>query len=137
MRLVLDTNIIISALLWNGAPRKILELLLTLDIILFTSPPILDELRDVLSRPKLSRQISRRGLSTDQLIDEYRLTAILVSPQPIPRTAPDPDDDVILATATAAQANYLITGDKPLLSLRTHACFEILTVGDFLAKLPV
>ncbi len=133
MRLVLDTNIIVSALLWFGSPRKLLELFLSVDILLFTSQPILKELRDVLSRPKLRRQISRQYLGVDQLIERYSLLAIMVEPQPVPRTAPDPDDDIILATAIAAKADYLITGDKPLLSLRSHAGFKIVTVAHFLA----
>ncbi len=136
MRLVLDTNIIVSALLWFGSPRKLLQLFFNADILLFTSQPILDELRDVLSRPKLRRQISRQPLSVDQLVERYSLLAIMVQPQPIPRTAPDPDDDIILATAIAAQADYLVTGDKPLLSLGSHAGFEIVTVPHFLARFP-
>ncbi len=72
------------------------------EIRLFTSAPLLAELTDVLSRPKFEKKIIASLLSVDELVDLYAELAALVRPNPVPRLAPVPDDDVVIGTALAA-----------------------------------
>jgi putative PIN family toxin of toxin-antitoxin system len=132
MRLVLDTNVVASALLWNGTPRQLLQAARERRVELFTSTPLLAELTDILGRSKFEMKIKASTFSIDQLIDRYTVLTSLVRPTPIPRTAPDPDDDVVLGTALAAKANLLITGDYPLLSIGTYQDTRIVRVKDVL-----
>ena len=81
---------------------------------------MLAELTDILGRRKFAKKIAASGLTIDQLVDGYAQLAALVRPVAIARTAPDPDDDVIIGTAIAARAELLVTGDKPLLTVAEH-----------------
>jgi predicted nucleic acid-binding protein len=75
---------------------------------LFTSPPLLAELTDILSRAKFAKKITASLLSVDQLVDLYAEFAYVVESRPVPRIAPDPDDDVVIGTALAAKAKFLV-----------------------------
>lgn len=120
MRVVLDTNVVASAILWGGTPRVLLQAAREKRIELFTSTAMLAELTDILGRRKFAKKIAASGLTIDQLVDGYAQLAALVRPVAIARTAPDPDDDVIIGTAIAARAELLVTGDKPLLTVAEH-----------------
>ncbi len=132
MRLVLDTNVVVSGLLWDGSPRRLLRMGRGDEIRLFTSAPLLAELTDVLSRPKFEKKIIASLLSVDELVDLYAELAALVRPNPVPRLAPDPDDDVVIGTALAARANFVVTGDRGLLSLATFDGGRIASVNAVL-----
>lgn len=132
MRLVLDTNVVASALLWDGAPRQLLRAGRGEEVRLFTSAPLLAELTDILSRPKFARKISASLLSVDQLVGLYAELAALVQPTAVPRLASDPDDDVVIGTAVAAKADYLVTGDRALLSTADYEGGRIVSVNEAL-----
>lgn len=116
-RLVLDTNVVASAILWGGVPRLLLQAAREKRVELFTGTPMLDELTDILGRRKFEKKIAASALTIDQLVDRYATLAALVRPTPIPRTAPDPDDDMVLGTALAAKADLIVSGDRHLLDL--------------------
>lgn len=130
MRLVLDTNVVVSALLWGGAPRLLLETGRDRRTELFTSAPLLAELTDILVRPKFGKKIAASLLSVDQLVDRYAELAMLVRPASMPRVAPDPDDDVVIGTALSAMADFIVTGDRQLLSVADHQGVRIVTVSE-------
>jgi len=90
MRLVLDTNVVASALLWHGPPRQLLGLAQNEDVSLFSSLPLLAELTGILSRSEFEKKIAASLLSVDQLVDLYAGVVSLVRPIPTPRLAPDP-----------------------------------------------
>ncbi len=94
MRLVLDTNVVVSGLLWDGNPRQLLQRGRGERVRLFTSAPLLAELTEVLLRPKFEPKIAASLFSVDQRVDLYAELASLVRPTPIPRVVPDPDDVV-------------------------------------------
>jgi putative PIN family toxin of toxin-antitoxin system len=104
MRLVLDTNVVASALLWDGKPRRLMRAGRREDVRLFTSAPLLAELTEILLRPKFEKKIAADLLSVDQLVDLYAELAFLVRPVPVSRIAPDPDDDVVIGTALAVKS---------------------------------
>jgi putative PIN family toxin of toxin-antitoxin system len=102
---------------------------------LFTSEALIAELQDVLSRPKCAKRILETGLSADRLLNLYSNTASLVDPVPVPRLAPDPDDDVVIGTALAAKANFIVTGDRTLLSVVEYEGVRIASVSEALAAI--
>jgi len=65
-------------------------------------------------------------------VDRYAALAALVRPSPISRIAPDPDDDAVIATALAAKADWVVTGDKPLLSVTEYQGVRIVGVSQAL-----
>ena len=107
MRLVLDTNVIASALLWGGVPR-LLQAAREERVALFTSTPLLAELTGILNRRKFDKKISASRLTVDRLIDGYAQLAVLVRPASVPRIAPDPDDDVVIGTAVDVYKRQLV-----------------------------
>ena len=132
MRLVLDTNVVVSALLWDGAPKRLLKACHSEGILLFTSTPLLEELTETLSKKKLERKIAASLLSADQLINFYAELVSVVRPVFVPRLAPDPDDDVVIGTALAAKANIVVTGDRTLLSVTEYEGVRIVSVSEAL-----
>jgi putative PIN family toxin of toxin-antitoxin system len=132
MRLVLDTNVVVSALLWDGPPRRLLQVGRGESVMLFSSAPLLAELTDVLSRAKFEKKIAASLLSVDQLVDLYAELIALVRPIAVPRLAPDPDDDVVIGTALAANANFVVTGDRTLRSVAQYEGGRIVSVSEAL-----
>jgi len=96
MRVVLDTNVVASALLWGGVPGQLLRAAREQRIELFAAAPLLAELVDILGRRKFAQKIAASGFTADQLVERYAVLAAPVHHVPIPRTARDPDDDAVL-----------------------------------------
>jgi putative PIN family toxin of toxin-antitoxin system len=105
MRVVADTNVIVSGLLWKGNPRRVLDAARNGTIDLFTSAVLLTELEDVLNREKFARRLEFAGVSPHELVLGYAALASVIQPADIePVVLADPDDDAVLACAIAAQA---------------------------------
>jgi uncharacterized protein len=134
-RVVLDTNVVVSAILWGGTPRQLFELADAGQITLFTSIELLRELTGILSRDKFAEKIAATGQSIDQIVDGYAAYAEIVRPAATTRIAPDPDDDVVLGTALAAKAEMIVTGDRPFLSVEQWRNIGVVTVGDAIIKI--
>ena len=118
MRLVLDTNVVASGLLWNGAPAQLLDAAKLGEIELFTSPFLLAELSGILMRTKFAKAIAASGLPCAELVLGYVELALMVRPETIaPTIEADPDDDEVLACAVAAAADLIVSGDRHLHSL--------------------
>jgi putative PIN family toxin of toxin-antitoxin system len=132
MRLVLDTNVVVSALLWDGAPKRLLKACHSEGILIFTSTPLLEELTETLSKSKLERKIAASMLSADQLVNSYAEWVSVVRPVFVPRLAPDPDDNVVIGTALAAKADFVVTGDRTLLSVAEYEGVRIVSVREAL-----
>jgi len=126
MRLVLDTNVVASALLWGGEPGRLLRLARERRIAAFTSTALLAELADILGRRKFEYKIAASLMSVDQLVDRYADLASVVR---------DPDDDVVIGTALAARADLVVTGDRSLLAVGAHRDVRILGVSEALAAI--
>lgn len=91
MRVVLDTNVVASAILWGRTPRLLLQAAREKRVELFTSTAMLAELTDILTRRKFAKKIAASKLTIDQLVDGYAQLAALVRPVGAARIAPDPD----------------------------------------------
>lgn len=133
MRLVLDTNIVLSGLMWDGAPSKMIDLAIAGRIALFTSKDLFGELGDVLSRAKHQSRIKQLGQTPASLLHLYVDLCALVRAVPLPiPIAPDPDDDWVIATAIAAEADMIVTGDKPFLGVGSVGAVRIVSVAEAL-----
>jgi putative PIN family toxin of toxin-antitoxin system len=109
LRLVLDTNVLVSAALTpDGLQRTALLLAITKPARLYVSPLILDEYADVLSRPELN---IRKGVRL-QLLQLIKNRSHTVSPSHRLAVSSDPDDNIFLECADAARVDYLITGNR-------------------------
>lgn len=132
MRVVADTNTVVSALLWGGLPAGILAAARERRIILHTSPALLAELEDVLTRAKFATRITQVGSSPGQMIAGYRALATPVRTTVLEPTARDPDDDHVLACAVSAQAALIVTRDRDLLELGAFRDIRILAAREAL-----
>ncbi len=137
MRLVIDTNVAASALLWSGTPRVLLDAAREKRVGLYTSLPLLAELTDILLRQKFEKKIAASTFSIDQLVDRYAELATLVRAEVVPRVAPDPDDDVVIGTALAARADFVVTGDLPLRKVNEYMGVRIVRVYEAIGLIPV
>ena len=132
MRVVADTNTIVSAFLWGGPLAAVLSAAREGRITLFTSPVLLAELEDVLSREKFAARIARVGSSVAQMLAGFRALAAIVRPAPLEAIARDPDDDHVLACALSAKAILIVTRDRDLLDLGTFREIRILASHEAL-----
>ena len=135
LRLVLDTNVVVAGLLWNGTPRRLIELAIQGEAVeLFSSPVLLDELAHTLGYPKFAQRIQGFATSVGALVAQYTALVSLVVPASAPRVvAADADDDHVIAAAVAARAELIVTGDrKHLLPIGTHQGIAIVTARDVL-----
>jgi putative PIN family toxin of toxin-antitoxin system len=135
MKVVVDVNVLISALLWGGTPRKILILAQNNQISIFASPDLFQELENTLKRTKFQAKIKSLGLTVEDILDAA--TEVLQSCSNISLDIDisqlrDIKDYHILAAAVSAQADFLITGDQDLLVLNQFAEILIMTPADFL-----
>ena len=127
MRLVFDTNIIISALFWHGAPRHLLHFAHSSAVQLYTSLPLLLELDEVLRRDKFLARLQEAQVTADDLLLGFAALATTVEPLAItPVVLSDPDDDNVLACALAAQADVVVSGDRHLLQMGAYSAIPIL-----------
>jgi len=135
VRVALDTNILISALLLaSGRPAAIYSAWIAGRFTLVTCEEQIGELRAVLQKPALAERI--RPHRAGRLVNELRRVAEMVGPLPQVRCSPDPNDDYLLALAEAARADSLVTGDKSgLLALGSHGRTRIVAARDFAAEI--
>jgi uncharacterized protein len=139
MRVVLDTNIVVSGLLWRGPEQQLLYAARQGQISLYTTQSLLEELLDVLIRPRFAVRLTLANLTAHALVEGYAVLATIVEAALIsPTIQRDPDDDAVLACALAAQAELVVSGDHHLLNqksyhgipiVRATDCLHILTSG--------
>ncbi len=127
MTIVLDTNVIVAALVAKGLCHEVVLQALG-DGTVATSPALLEELERT-----LRGQFTLRPAAT-AFLAEFRLRVHVVTPAPLPAPASrDTDDDEVLAAAVAASAEVIVTGDQDLLVLRAYHGIEIVTPREFLS----
>ena len=131
MRVVLDTNVLVSALIGHGKPRRLLAKLLEGHEIV-SSKQMLAELEDVLSRGRFG--FTRRQINKFLSIMARGSTLAMAMECP-EIISEDPDDDVVLATALEGRAGYVVSGDRHLLKLKEYKGIMIVPVSDMLKKL--
>ena len=128
MKLVVDTNVLVSAFLWKGTPGQLIELAGEKECRLFTSRVLIDELAEVLQRKKLAKQVQATGFTAAQMLRNYQKLATTVTARRLAQqVSRDADDDAVLACALAAQADLIVSGDDDLLVLKQFQEIRIVT----------
>jgi len=136
MRAILDTNILLSALLAPlGAPAKILAAWERKLFTLVACENLVSELRDVASRPFFRAKL-RAGVAEMLAISIQDLSSYYED-LPSGPVAPDPKDSYLLALAEASHADFLVTGDQELLALGSHKSTKIVSAREFAAMFTV
>lgn len=131
MQTVLDTNVVVSALLWGGTPFKLFEMATEGKLSLYTSPALIAELREVLSRDHLARRLANQQTAVEDAIRLYEALFIAVTPLSTPRVVPnDIDDDQVIACALAVGAQLIVSGDSDLLVLHPWKGIHILNATE-------
>lgn len=136
--MLLDTNVVFSALLWRGAAYALLVTLRERpDVRLFTSSVLLEELAEVLTRPSAGKQLALIGKTARDVVADYLDAVDVVDPFETPsgqapqRFVPrDADDDHVVAAALAARVEAIITGDQDLLSVGVFGDVKVMTVTE-------
>ena len=130
VKVVLDTNILLSAIGFGGKPAEILSLVLKERITAVTSPILLAELEEAL-RKVLPLSKNDIELILDEIDDEFET----VLPRFSIKTSRDEDDNRVLEAAVEGNCEYIITGDKDLLTLKKYKNIKILTAEQFLLEI--
>ncbi len=129
LRAVLDTNVLVSAIISDGNARALLKKSIANKYRLVTSSLILEELASVLCRPKF--KTSRE--ETNRIIDALKRTADVVDVKSkIQAVKEDPKDDMIIETALDGEAQIIVTGDSHLLALKNFRAIKIVTIKEML-----
>ncbi len=131
MRVVLDTNILISGLMLpESIPGKILKAWRNAHFDLILSEPMLKEINRVLNYPKIQKRLQWTPHQVDQYVLLLRFKTDIVSLEGVEsHVSDDPNDNMVLATLLASQADHLISGDSDLLSLSDK--YAIITPAEF------
>ncbi len=136
LRLVLDTNVLVSALLWRGTPGRVIELAGEQEFQLFTSRALLEELAATLGKKKLAKYVAATGLTAEQMLASYRRLATSVTVRQLDKqVSRDADDDAVLACALAARADLVVSGDDDLLVLHSFKGIAIVCAADAIKRL--
>lgn len=128
--MLLDTNVVISGILFGGVPNDVLRRGLAGEFELVTGRALLDELERIL---RVRFEFPPEAASFVR--SDLELAAELVAPPEIERVSRDSADDVVLAVAKAGRVDRIVTGDRDLLSLGRYETAEIVTPRNFLETL--
>ena len=130
MKVVLDTNVLVSALLNPfGPPARVFDLLMTGNLQLTFDDRILAEYREVLARPRFGFDLDDVG----ELLEYLQVGGELVAASPLSNPLPDPDDEPFLEVAVAARVEALITGNIRHYPVETRQGISILPPSEFMA----
>ena len=130
MKIVLDTNVLISALIKEGKPRDLLfEILLNHELI--TSKEILEEVATIANEPRIRRYVDQEDIA-DFLRDLASSASIVKINSKFKAVKEDPDDDTILRTAIDGRARLVVSGDTHLLDMKRFRGIRIVSVGEML-----
>ena len=129
-RIVIDTNILISALGWNSKPEECLNLVLNQEIDAFATQPMIDELSKVLEYDKFNFSEEEKQKFLKIIVSEFHFT----NPEKSIEASEDPDDNKFLECALSANADYIISGDSDLLKLKEYKNITITTPEKFLEE---
>ena len=130
IKVVLDTNIYISGILFAGKPREVLDLAIKGKIHVFISPDILSELRDVLSRKKFGFSPEH----VDIIIREIESITTMVNPAKKYSIVSHDSDNIIIDCAMESRVEYIITGDNDLLCLNKYKSVTIINPALFIEE---
>jgi putative PIN family toxin of toxin-antitoxin system len=137
VRIVIDTNVLLSAFLWGGTPQRLLERVRSNTVDLVISPELLEEFATVIARAQFAAILARTTRKPAGILEQLRAFAQVVAAPPLSQpVCRDAKDDVVLACARAASADLVVSGDDDLLTLEVFEGIPIVSVAQAVAILP-
>jgi putative PIN family toxin of toxin-antitoxin system len=132
MKVVVDSNVAVAGLLWEGPPNQILKWARQGFVNLLACHETVRELGRILQIQKFQPRLSTLGVSADEVCAYYmNLVSFVPSPKRIPdRIRDDPFDKMFVGLASEYGAQLIVTGDSHLLELRSHKGIQIVTPRD-------
>ena len=137
VRAVIDNNVLVSGLLWDGKPGRVFTAVTEGHVQIFLSEELLAELREVLRRSKFAARLALKEMTPETALAKIQVVARLVPAPPVfsPLLLRDPDDLAVLACAISAAVDVIITGDKDLLTLKFFLGIPIIDAEEALKRL--
>lgn len=131
-KVVFDSNIFISSIVYGGKPRQIFQSAIEGKVELYVSREILEEVEEVLQRPKFKYHFQMVDLVITEI---HNIAKIVIPKKKINYIKDDPQDNIIIECAVEAKSDYIVTGDEHLLGLKAYKNIQILNPAEFLQKL--
>lgn len=136
LRILFDVNVLISALVYGGSPRKVVDLVIDGTHVFLTSREIQTQLLNTLEYKKFQARLKSMDVTPKQLVTPVVVASEVVSPATIPaNSVRDLKDVMILAAAVGGRADYLVSGDKDLTSIQHFQNVKIVTPAQLLSIL--
>ena len=132
MKVVVDTNVAVSGLLWEGPPNDILKWARDGVLVLVACQETVKELARILQHKKFQSRLSMIGISADEVTAYYmNLVRFVPNPKELPKVIPeDALDNLFLALASESKAQLIVSGDHHLLGLASHRGIQIVTPNE-------
>jgi len=132
LKIVIDTNVVVSGLLWGGPPNQLLKWARDGALEAIGCEEIIEEIRRVLKYKKFAKRISNLDTSSGEVIAYFmNLVRFVPSPGAVPNAIPeDPFDNIFLALASYNDAVLIVSGDKHLVSLKEYKGIQIVSPGE-------
>lgn len=127
MKIVIDTNVLISAAFFGGIPRKVIQAAVEEKIIACANKSIVDEYEEI--KDEMLRY--KKGTLRDDIFDSYLKKIKMFESVAVVNVCRDPDDNKFIACAVDAKAIYIVSGDKDLLTVKNYDAIEIVTAAEF------
>ena len=131
MKIVVDTNVIASAIFFGGNPYQLLRHIMEDQVDVVASKEIVDEYEEIVLRLIQKYPSIRTKIPLHDLVAKFEIIRV-TSDIHVSR---DPDDDKFLSCAVDGKCVYIVSGDSDLLSIGNYGDIEILTVTDFLSRI--
>ena len=129
---VIDTNVLVSGLLWRGTPYQLLKWAEEKRLTIYTSLDILAEVYRVLHYAKFQKYIDNQHVSSDELFTQVAaLCTIIQVDKTVENICPDRDDEKFISCALSANVQVLISGDNHLLDLKQYQTLRIITAQKY------
>ena len=129
MKIVIDTNVVASAMFFGGRPKQLLELLVSRRLEAYASPEIITEYQET-----AEERCSRYSDKAVHLPLSIIIAAMkLIEPTSVVSVCRDPDDNKFIECALDAKCIYIVSGDKDLLTIKKYKWIQIVTVSEFLS----
>ncbi len=126
LKLVLDTNTIVSAFFWEGNEAELFRKIEQGKAKLYITIEILKEVEEVIKRPKFDKVMKNAGLTPDQIMQKIvSLSHLVIAPKITVKVCRDEKDNKFLECAESSKADYLVSGDEDLLSLKEYKGISI------------
>ncbi len=128
LKIVLDTNVLVSAAIIQGKQFELLKLAKLGEIKIILSPQIIEEFKEVISRERFGFSKEKINEAVRQILE---IAEIIIPKQKLDIVKDDLDDNIILECALEAKANYIISGDEHLLALKEYKSIRIINTTEF------